>query len=252
MEPPLSVVLRFGFRPISGVAEFFRPNNLRKRKKLVNAKYVYDVQELEGTVSARCNSQGQRISRGGLISAPKLIEAVNLIDLPNVQVQGNRLPAYGLIVPTYSSSRRSQNMETLKLKREAERLKLTRLINKIEAMLTKESVTEEELCILNEHLKHLHNDLRATDSHIVPLLSTTVAQAELYRVVDYNARATVTSAKLWYRIRQLQESKKRVLLAMSTEPVQRTPTLLSNFRKLKFDDQPLLHSGHLFGSSSVN
>ncbi|KAH7940115.1 hypothetical protein HPB52_021864 [Rhipicephalus sanguineus] len=38
MEPPLSVVLRFGFRPISGVAEFFRPHNLRKGKKLVNAK----------------------------------------------------------------------------------------------------------------------------------------------------------------------------------------------------------------------
>ncbi|KAH7955759.1 hypothetical protein HPB52_003743 [Rhipicephalus sanguineus] len=38
MEPPLSVVLRFGFRPISGVPEFFRPSNLRKRKKLVNVK----------------------------------------------------------------------------------------------------------------------------------------------------------------------------------------------------------------------
>lgn len=62
MEPPLSVVLRFGFRPISGVAEFFRPSNLRKRKKLVNVKYVYDVQEIEGTISARCNSQVQRIS----------------------------------------------------------------------------------------------------------------------------------------------------------------------------------------------
>ncbi|KAH7944382.1 hypothetical protein HPB52_018862 [Rhipicephalus sanguineus] len=36
MEPPLSVVLRFGSRPSSGVAEFFRPSNLRKRKKLVN------------------------------------------------------------------------------------------------------------------------------------------------------------------------------------------------------------------------
>ncbi|KAH7950904.1 hypothetical protein HPB52_003087 [Rhipicephalus sanguineus] len=120
-------------------------------------------------------------------------------------------------------------METLKLKRKAERLKLTALFTKIEAMLTQDSVTEEELCILNEHLKHLHTDLRATDSHIVPLLSTMEAQAELDRVVDYNDRATVTSVKLWYRIHQLQESKKRALL--STEPVQRTPSPLSNFRK---------------------
>ncbi|KAH7982141.1 hypothetical protein HPB52_003280 [Rhipicephalus sanguineus] len=120
-------------------------------------------------------------------------------------------------------------METLKLKHKAERLKLTRLITKLEAMLTQVSVTEEELCILNEHLKHLHTDLRATDSHIVPLLSTMEAQAELDQVVDYNDRATVTSAKLWYRIHQLQESKKRALL--STEPVQCTPSPLSNFRK---------------------
>ncbi|KAH7968495.1 hypothetical protein HPB52_009014 [Rhipicephalus sanguineus] len=49
MEPPLSLVLRFGFRPISGVAEFFRPSNLRKGKQLVNAKSVYDVQEIDGT-----------------------------------------------------------------------------------------------------------------------------------------------------------------------------------------------------------
>ncbi|KAH7943046.1 hypothetical protein HPB52_004121 [Rhipicephalus sanguineus] len=96
-------------------------------------------------------------------------------------------------------------------------------------MLTQGSVTEEELCILNEHLKDLHTDLRATDSHIVPLLSTTEAQAELDQVVDYNDRATVTPAKLWHRIRQLQESKKRALL--STEPGERTPNPLSNFRK---------------------
>ncbi|KAH7956414.1 hypothetical protein HPB52_008926 [Rhipicephalus sanguineus] len=155
---------------------------------------------------------------------PKLIEAVNHIDGPKAQVQGNRLPAYGFIVPTYSSSRRSQNIEILKLKRKAERLKLTRLITKIAAMLTQDSVTGEELCILNEHLKHLHTDLRVTGSHIVRLLSTTEAQAELDRVVDYNDPATVTSAKLWYRIRQLQESKNPALLVMSTEPVQRTPT----------------------------
>ncbi|KAH7935849.1 hypothetical protein HPB52_014345 [Rhipicephalus sanguineus] len=43
MEPPLSVGLRFGSRPISGVAEFFRPSNLRKRKKLGNVKEVAQV-----------------------------------------------------------------------------------------------------------------------------------------------------------------------------------------------------------------
>ncbi|KAH7961250.1 hypothetical protein HPB52_006094 [Rhipicephalus sanguineus] len=58
-------------------------------------------------------------------------------------------------------------------------------MHRIEAMLTQD-VTEEELCILNEHLKHLHTDLRATDSNIVPLLSTTEAQAELDWVVDCN------------------------------------------------------------------
>ncbi|KAH7971952.1 hypothetical protein HPB52_004383 [Rhipicephalus sanguineus] len=43
MEPPLSVVLRFGFRAISGVAEFFRPSNLRKGKKLVNVNMPFDI-----------------------------------------------------------------------------------------------------------------------------------------------------------------------------------------------------------------
>ncbi|KAH7936024.1 hypothetical protein HPB52_016694 [Rhipicephalus sanguineus] len=43
MEPPLSVGLRFGSRPISGVAEFFRPSNLRKRKKLGNVNVRPDI-----------------------------------------------------------------------------------------------------------------------------------------------------------------------------------------------------------------
>ncbi|KAL1445818.1 hypothetical protein MTO96_044800, partial [Rhipicephalus appendiculatus] len=69
-------------------------------------------------------------------------------------------------------------MEALKLKRKAERAQLTRLINEIEATLSQNAVTEEQLCILNERLNQLHTDLRATDSNIVPLLSTTEAEAE--------------------------------------------------------------------------
>ncbi|KAH6933085.1 hypothetical protein HPB50_011901 [Hyalomma asiaticum] len=62
MEPPLSLLLLFGFRQVSGVRELFRPSNLYKGETLVNARYVYDVQELEDTISARYNSQVQRIS----------------------------------------------------------------------------------------------------------------------------------------------------------------------------------------------
>ncbi|KAL1464000.1 hypothetical protein MTO96_027034 [Rhipicephalus appendiculatus] len=66
-------------------------------------------------------------------------------------------------------------MEALKLKRKAERMQLTRLLNEIEATLTQESVTKEELCIIGERLNQLQSDLRATDSDIVPLLSATEA-----------------------------------------------------------------------------
>ncbi|KAL1472574.1 hypothetical protein MTO96_039241, partial [Rhipicephalus appendiculatus] len=96
-------------------------------------------------------------------------------------------------------------MEALKLKRKAERAQLTRLINEAEATLTQDWVTEEELRILNERLNQLHNDLRATDSDIVPLLSTTEAEAEFNRVVDYNNHTIAKSAKLKYRIPELQE-----------------------------------------------
>ncbi|KAL1429641.1 hypothetical protein MTO96_015983 [Rhipicephalus appendiculatus] len=133
-------------------------------------------------------------------------------------------------------------MEALKLKRKAERAQLTRLINEAEATLTQDRVTEEELCILNERLNRLHTDLRATDSDIVPLLSATEAEAEFDRVVEYNDRATTTSAKLKYRIRQLQESLNHALPARPTEPVLRTPQPAIQLPKIdlmKFDGQPL-------------
>ncbi|KAL1473881.1 hypothetical protein MTO96_038399 [Rhipicephalus appendiculatus] len=66
-------------------------------------------------------------------------------------------------------------MEALKLKRKAERSQLTHLINEAEATLSQDTVTEEQLCILNERLNELHTDLRAIDSDIVPLLSATEA-----------------------------------------------------------------------------
>ncbi|KAL1429316.1 hypothetical protein MTO96_016364 [Rhipicephalus appendiculatus] len=75
-------------------------------------------------------------------------------------------------------------MEALKLKRKAERTQLTRLLNEIEATLSQDTVTEEQLCILNERLNQLNTDLRATDSNIVPLLSNTEAEAEFDRVVE--------------------------------------------------------------------
>ncbi|KAL1479019.1 hypothetical protein MTO96_052213 [Rhipicephalus appendiculatus] len=132
-------------------------------------------------------------------------------------------------------------MEALKLKRKAERTQLTRLLNEIEATLSQDTVTEEQLCILNERLNQLHTDLRATDSNIVPLLSTTEAEAEFDRVVEYNDLATTTSVKLMYRLRQLQESHNRALPATPTEPVQRMhlPAVqLPKIDLLKFDVQP--------------
>lgn len=55
MEAPLSVLLRYEFRQISGAENLFMPGTIQKGKILCNAKYVYDVQEIEGIVSARCN-----------------------------------------------------------------------------------------------------------------------------------------------------------------------------------------------------
>ncbi|KAH7960218.1 hypothetical protein HPB49_017826 [Dermacentor silvarum] len=132
-------------------------------------------------------------------------------------------------------------MEVLKLKRKAERSQLTRLINDIKSTLSQDSVTEEQLCILGERLNHLHNDLRATDSDIVPLLSTTEAEAEFDRVVDYNDRATATSAKLKYRIHQIHESLNRTSPSMSNEPVQHTQqsdVYLPKIELIKFDGRP--------------
>lgn len=68
-------------------------------------------------------------------------------------------------------------------------------------MHTQDSVMEEELCILNERLNQLHTDLRSTDFEIIPLLSTTEAEAEFERVGENNDWATTPSAKLKYRIR---------------------------------------------------
>ncbi|KAL1482691.1 hypothetical protein MTO96_033623 [Rhipicephalus appendiculatus] len=132
-------------------------------------------------------------------------------------------------------------MEALKLKRKAERTHLTRLLNEIEATLSQDTVTEEQLCILNERLNQLHTDLRATDSNIVPLLPTTEAEAEFDRVVEYNDRATTTSAKLKYKLHQFQESHNRTLPATPTEPVQRAhlPAVqLPKIDLMKFDGQP--------------
>ncbi|KAH7977925.1 hypothetical protein HPB49_003952 [Dermacentor silvarum] len=112
-------------------------------------------------------------------------------------------------------------MEALKVKRKAERSQLTQLIDDIESTLSQDCVTEEQLCIISERLNHLHTNLRATDSDIVPLLSTTHAEAEFDRVVDYNDRATATSAKLKYRIRHIHESLNRTSPSTSNELVQR-------------------------------
>ncbi|KAH7948911.1 hypothetical protein HPB49_003400 [Dermacentor silvarum] len=59
VEAPLSVVLRHGFLNIKDLETFFRPSTLRKGSR---AKYVYNVKELSGVISARCNSKVQRAS----------------------------------------------------------------------------------------------------------------------------------------------------------------------------------------------
>ncbi|KAH7972261.1 hypothetical protein HPB52_010396 [Rhipicephalus sanguineus] len=120
-------------------------------------------------------------------------------------------------------------METLKLKRKAERSHLTRLLNDIEAALAHESVTEVQLCIFNERLNQLHTDLRATYSDIVPLLSTTEAGTEFERVVDYNDRAKATSTKLKHRLRQFQESQNHALPTTPTDPYNARTSLPSSF-----------------------
>ncbi|KAH7936953.1 hypothetical protein HPB49_006529 [Dermacentor silvarum] len=92
----------------------------------------------------------------------------------------------------------------------------------MESTLSKDSDTEEQVWILSERLNHLHTDLRGTDSDIAPLLSIMEAEAEFDRVVDYNDRATATSAKLKYRILPIHESLNRAAPSTSNEPVQRT------------------------------
>ncbi|XP_037515421.1 uncharacterized protein LOC119391844 [Rhipicephalus sanguineus] len=132
-------------------------------------------------------------------------------------------------------------MDALKLKRKAERAQLTRLINEIEATIDQDAVTEEQLCILTDRLTQLHTDLRATDSAIVPLLSTTEAEAEFDRVVEYNDRATATCAKLKYRLRRFHESQNSPLPETPIEPVQRTHQPAVQLPKvdiMKFDGQP--------------
>ncbi|KAH7935584.1 hypothetical protein HPB52_009992 [Rhipicephalus sanguineus] len=114
---------------------------------------------------------------------------------------------------------KAKHGRTLKLKHKSQRSQLTRLINDIEAAFTRDSVTEEQLCILNGRLNQLYADLRATGSDIVPQLSTTEADAEFDRVLNYHDRATATSAKLKYRIRQLQEPRNLATPAASTERV---------------------------------
>ncbi|KAH8034432.1 hypothetical protein HPB51_023746 [Rhipicephalus microplus] len=116
-------------------------------------------------------------------------------------------------------------MEALNLKRKLEKAQLPRVINEAEAKLTHEIITEKDLRILSERLEQLHTDLEATDSDIVPLLSTTKVEAEFDRFVVYEDQDITTSGKLKYRIQQLQESQNRALPATPTVPVQRTRQL---------------------------
>lgn len=117
---------------------------------------------------------------------------------------------------------RRPNIEALKLKCKSQRVQLTHIINKAET-LSQESVTEEELCIFNERLNQHNTDLKAIDCDIVPMLSTTEVEAEFGRVVEYNDRAVTTSAKLKYRLRQLQLFRNLAPPTAPTEPVSRTP-----------------------------
>ncbi|KAH8025150.1 hypothetical protein HPB51_003992 [Rhipicephalus microplus] len=75
-------------------------------------------------------------------------------------------------------------MEALKLKRKSDRAQLTHFINEEEATLTHESVTEEELCLLNDRINRLHTDLRPTGFDIIPLLSFTEEETEFDRIAQ--------------------------------------------------------------------
>ncbi|KAH7962144.1 hypothetical protein HPB52_014646 [Rhipicephalus sanguineus] len=89
-----------------------------------------------------------------------------------------------------------------------------------------DAVTGEQICILNEHLNQLHTAL--------------TKRRQFDRVVDYNDRATATSAKLKYRIRQFQVSQNRALPPTPTELVQCThqPAIqLPKIDLVKFDGQ---------------
>ncbi|KAH7943178.1 hypothetical protein HPB52_006026 [Rhipicephalus sanguineus] len=124
-------------------------------------------------------------------------------------------------------------METLKLKRKAERLKCTRLIPKIEAMLTQNSVTEDELCILNEHLEHLHTDLRATDSHIVFCCQPRKLRQSLTSHSD--VRETLVSDTSTSGVQEACTTIDR------TRATHAQPTIqLPKIDLMKLDDQPLV------------
>ncbi|XP_065306677.1 uncharacterized protein [Dermacentor albipictus] len=57
------VVLRYGFRKVAGIDEYFRASALEKGRKLCAAKYAYDVEETlerfdgDSQVVAKCHSQ---------------------------------------------------------------------------------------------------------------------------------------------------------------------------------------------------
>lgn len=133
-------------------------------------------------------------------------------------------------------------MEAHKLTLRSERAQWTRVINEEEAALTQESLKEEEVCIFHERLNQLHTDLKATDFDIVPLLSKMGAETQFDRVVEYNDRASTTSAKLNYRLCQLQDSQNRALpVAAPTASVSRTPQpdiQLPKIGFMKFDGHP--------------